>query len=105
MISYYGVPMNPVMLFTLSGPVVGGLGYLGGIVWLVWAGVILCAINLFMNLASGVMKLPLLPVVAIVVGCVLVRPWYVGAAYGLLVYTAIEGIGELIGFTSRSRPN
>ena len=89
--------MNPVFLITLSGPILGAGGYFLELPWLLWVGVALCLINLFMNLASGVMKLPVLPIVAVVIGATVVSPWYLGAGYGLLVYTATEAAGEVVG--------
>lgn len=93
--------MNPVFLITLSGPILGTGGYLLELSWLFWIGIALCLINLFMNLASGVMKFPVLPTAAVVVGVAVVSPWYLGAGYGLLVWTAIEAGGEIVGRGTR----
>ena len=89
--------MNLVFLITLSGPILGASGYFLEMLWLLWVGVAVCLLNLFMNLASGVMKLPVLPIVAVVIGATVVSPWYLGAGYGLLVWTAIEAAGEVVG--------
>jgi hypothetical protein len=57
--------------------------------------VIVAAFNLFMNVASGAMRLPLLPAATILIGAGAWSPWYIGASLGLLVWTAIEALGEL----------
>ena len=54
--------MNPALLFTASGPLLGAAGWFLSFNWLFWVGVTLCAITLSLNLESGVMKLPILPV-------------------------------------------
>lgn len=95
--------MNPVFLFTMLGPVIGGIGWLIEIHWLFWAGVILAGFNLFMNLSSGVMKLPILPILFVVAGGALLKSWLVGAGTGLLIWTAIEAVGELIGIKTKRR--
>lgn len=89
--------MNPVFLITLSGPIFGAGGYFLELPWLLWVGVALCLVNLFMNLTSGVMKLPVLPTIAVIIGVTVVSPWYLGAGYGLLIYTATEAAGEVVG--------
>lgn len=45
--------MNQFTLFTLSGPLVGVIGWFLSVHWLLWLGVVLAVINLVMNLASG----------------------------------------------------
>ena len=60
-----------------------------------WIGVALAAINLLINLASGAMKFPILPLVFVLISAVLLKPWYLGAGIGLLAWTFIEGAGEL----------
>lgn len=87
--------MNPFTLFTLSGPLVGAIGWFLSIHWLLWLGVVLAAINLVMNLALGAMKLPIFPAVFMLVAAVILSPWYLGVGVGLLVWTVLEGAGEL----------
>ena len=87
--------MNPFTLFTLSGPIIGAIAWFSATQWLLWVGVALAVVNLALNLASGAMKAPVLPLVAVVATAVAVHPWYLGAGLGLLAYTAIEGLGEL----------
>lgn len=95
--------MNPVLLFTAAGPVLGGAGWFMNIMWLFWVGALLCVINLFMNLTSGVMKLPVLPVLFMAIAVPLVSPWYVGLAGGLIAWTALESIGEVVGLRKERR--
>lgn len=95
--------MNPVLLFTAAGPVLGGVGWFMNIMWLFWVGALLCVINLFMNLASGVMKLPVLPVLFMAIAAPLVSPWYVGLAVGLIAWTALESVGEVVGLRKERR--
>lgn len=91
----------PFAIFTASGPILGGVGYFLDWPWLFWIGVILAAANFLMNGLSGAMKLPIFPLLLIVVGALFLPPWYVGAALGLLAWTAIEAAGEILQF----RPN
>jgi uncharacterized membrane protein len=81
-------------LLTVAGPVVGGLGFYLGLPILLWIGVAVAGLNLFMNLASGAMNFPLLPGACVIVGGVLLSPWYEGAGVGLLAWTALEAAGE-----------
>lgn len=81
---------------TIGGPVLGGLGYWLEVPALLWAGVALAAANLFMNVSSGVMRLPLFPGLAMVAGGFVIAPWWYGAALGLLIYTAVEAGLELV---------
>ena len=63
--------MSVVFSFvTWGGPVVSGLGlYLNSSITF-WVGVAIAFFNLFMNVASGAMRFPLLPLAFIVVGAV-----------------------------------
>ena len=82
-------------LVTWGGPIIGGLGlYLDSPITF-WVGVAIACLNLFMNLASGAMRFPLLPAGAVIVGATFWQPWYLGAALGLLAWTVVEAIGEL----------
>jgi hypothetical protein len=89
--------MNPFTLFTMSGPLLGTIGWFLNIQWLLWIGVVLAVINLVMNIASGAMKLPVFPVMFMLAASVLFNPWYIGVGVGagLLIWTAIESVGEL----------
>lgn len=93
--------MNPVFIFTLSGPALGGIGWFADVRWLFWVGVALCAVNLFLNVASGVMKAPILPALVMIFAGAFLHPWYLGAAVGLLAWTALEVVGEVIGFNGK----
>lgn len=95
--------MNPVFLFTASGPLLGAAAWYLSLSWFFWAGVALCAINLFLNIASGVMKLPILPVLFMAVAAALLSPWYVGFGAGLLIWTALESVGEVVGLKREGR--
>lgn len=88
--------MSFITIFTFSGPVLGFLGFFMGWPWLFWVGVLLAAVNLFLNVASGVMKMPLLPILLSVGGALYWNPWLEGLGLGLLAWTLIEGIGELV---------
>ena len=95
--------MNFTLLLTVSGPIVGAVGWFTDITWLFWVGTGLCVLTLVLNMASGVMKLPILPVLLMVVAAVLVKPWYLGVSVGLIGWTALESIGELIGLRKEGR--
>jgi hypothetical protein len=84
--------------FTAAGPIIGGLGYFAEMPILFWIGVVLAAANLVMNLVSGAMNFPLLPIIFVVGGSLTIGPWYAGAGVGLLVWTALEAAGELLPF-------
>ena len=95
--------MNPALLVTALGPVLGGAGWFLQIPWLFWVGVAFCVVTLALNLASGVMRLPLFPVLFVGVTAFLVNPWYAGAGLGLVIWTALEAIGEVIGLRRERR--
>jgi hypothetical protein len=82
-------------IFTLSGPFVGLTGYFFGLQPIFWIGFALACANLFMNIVSGAMRFPVLPIVCAAVASVLIGPWYEGVAIDLLAYTLIEGLSEL----------
>jgi hypothetical protein len=81
---------------TAAGPLIALAGLAMEIQTVFWIGIAICAANLFMNLASGAMKLPILPGALIVGGMLFWKPWLVGAALGLLIWTTLEAIGELL---------
>jgi hypothetical protein len=95
--------MNPALLITALGPIVGGAGWFLEMSWLFWIGVAICALTMFLNVASGVMKLPVLPVLFMGVAAFLTSPWYVGVGLGLLIWTALESVGEVIGLKKEGR--
>ena len=84
-----------VSAITAAGPIIGGLGFYFGLPVAFWAGVLIAVANLVLNLASGVMRAPILPALCILVGASLLPPWYAGAAVGLLAWTAAESAGEI----------
>ena len=89
--------MNPFIIFTLSGPVIGGAGFLVGWLWLFWIGIAIALLNLILNVASGVMKVPLLPMAFMFGGAFLYDSVMTGAGIGLLAWTLLEGISEIFG--------
>lgn len=95
--------MNPVLLFAASGPLLGAAGWFISLSWLFWIGVALCAITLLLNMASGVMKLPILPVAFMAGASAFFSPWYVGLGVGLVAWTAFESVGEIIGLKKEGR--
>ena len=96
--------MNFMPFFvTLFGAALGGVGWLIQVPWLLWIGVIVCILNLALNLASGVMKLPILPALFMLVGAVVATPWWYGVAVGLIVYTGLEALGEVYARLQASR--
>lgn len=95
--------MNPVFIFTALGPLLGAVGWCFSLSWLFWVGVVLCGITLFLNIASGVMKLPVLPVLFMAVAAAFLSPWYFGIGSGLLIWTALESVGEVVGLKREGR--
>ena len=95
--------MNPALLFTAGGPLLGVCGWFSQIMWLFWIGVAVCVLTLLLNMASGVMKLPVLPVLFMAIAAALLTPWYVGLGVGLIAWTALESVGELIGLRREGR--
>lgn len=89
--------MNIFTLFTLSGPLLGATGFFLANEWLFWIGVALSAVNLFLNVASGVMKSPMLPALFMGIAAIFLEPWFIGLGAGLLIWTALESAGELMG--------
>ena len=60
--------------FTFSGPAVGILGVYFDSPTIFWIGAALASFNLFMNLASGAMRFPMLPLAAVLLGGVIAPP-------------------------------
>lgn len=87
--------MNFPLLFTVLGPAIGIIGWALQFNWLFWLGTAICILNLFLNMASGLMKLPVLPALFMMVAAFFVKPWHIGIGAGLLVWTALESMGEL----------
>ena len=90
-----------IFLFTASGPLIVATGMLLGVQIVFWAGVVICGINLFMNLAYGVMNFPLIPGLMMWVGGAALTPWFWGAALGLVCWTALESAGEVFSLFAR----
>jgi hypothetical protein len=81
------------LLISVLGPMLGIAGWVGEVSWLVWVGVAVCAINLLMDMASGAMKLPILPTVFMLVSAAASTPWWYGLGVGLILWTALEALG------------
>jgi hypothetical protein len=90
-----GLDFSVFSLITWAGPVIGCRCIYLDFQVLFWIGTCIAAFNLFMNVASGAMRFPVLPAAAMILGAILWMPWYVGAALGLLAWTAIEALSEI----------
>ena len=90
-----------VVAIMVSGPVLGGLGLWLGSEILFWIGVGMAGVNLFMNLSSGVASA--FSSVFMLIGAFVSSPWYMGVAYGLLVWTAMEGVFDVLTFRRQSQ--
>jgi hypothetical protein len=86
-----------VLIFVVLGPVFGAIGHLCGWPILLWLGAALALVNLGMDVASGVMKFPILPLAFVVVAALMLPPWWYGSALGLLAWTMLEALGMLYG--------
>jgi len=89
--------VNPAFILTVAGPMLGGFGWWFELQWLYWLGVLVSSVTLFLNLASGLLKSPVIPVILMIGGAFLMDPWYLGAGAGLLIWTGLEALGEIIG--------
>lgn len=95
--------MNPALIITAGGPLLGTIGWFSQTMWLFWVGVAICIITLFLNMASRVMKLPVLPVLFMAIAAGLLSPWYAGLGAGLIAWTALEAVGEIVGLRKEGR--
>ena len=93
--------MGVTFAITAAGPIIGGVGFYFALPIVFWAGVVIAAVNLVLNLASGVMRLPILPAACVLVGALLLPPWYAGGGIGLLAWTAVEAASEILPFKRR----
>ncbi len=94
LITQAGSPaLSMPLLISVLGPMLGIAGWVGEVSWLVWVGVAVCAINLLMDMASGAMKLPILPTVFMLVSAAASTPWWYGLGVGLILWTALEALG------------
>ncbi len=87
--------MDIVFLLPLMGTLLGVAGFFFS-PWLFWIGVAACSLSLFLDLASGVLKLPILPATAIGAGALVIGPWYIGAGAGLVFYASLEVAAMLL---------
>ena len=95
--------MNIPFLITVTGPIVGIFGWGLHWPWLFWLGAAVCALNLILNMASGVMKLPILPLLFMAVAVAQVSPWWQGVGAGLVAWTGLEALGEVYARIQRTR--
>ncbi len=85
-----------VFAVTAAGPILGWLGWSIHADWLYVVGVAICALTLFLDVASGALKTPILPVVFMIVGIQWHDGgWIAGAMRGLLTWTTFEAIGYM----------
>ena len=94
--------MNISLVITVAGPLVASVGWFLQSAWIYWFGVIVCVITMLLNMAVGAMRLPVLPIVVMTLAANYFRePWYFGAAIGLVGWTTLDAIGEVIGYFRR----
>lgn len=86
--------MDITRIITASGPILGLIGWFTPLPWLFWIGVAICSFNLFFNLASGAMNFPLLPGLFMFFGLFQSSPWHIGLGLGLILWTALEAVGD-----------
>lgn len=88
--------MNPVIAVTALGPLLGATSWLFGLTWVFWIGVVVCALTLAMDMQSGAMKLPVLPVALMAIASGIWSPWWFGAAIGLMAWTTFDAVGMMV---------
>lgn len=86
------MPVLISLILPGAAAVLAFAGYFAEMSILMWAGVGLAAFGIFMNIVSGASKLPVVELVAGVVGASLVEPWYLGAGLGLAAVCGIEAV-------------
>jgi hypothetical protein len=95
--------LNVSVVVTLAGPLAAATSWLLGGTWLFWVGVAVCVLALFLNIASGAMKLPILPAVCMLLAALFLTPWYFGVGVGLVAWTTLDGLGEIYGIWKEGR--
>ena len=91
------------LLLPICGAAAGIFGFASDIFWLLVVGAALCGLNEFLNTVSGVYKFPFIALILVMIGGVVVDPWYVGAMLGLCGAGAADALGEVIGRFKESR--
>lgn len=81
----------------LFGGILGIIGYLQGLFWLLMIGATLSFINEFLNLASGLYSFPFIAIIINSTTIFFVSPWLYGLALGLSMAALIDGLGEIYG--------
>ncbi|WP_042697005.1 hypothetical protein [Azospirillum sp. B506] len=79
---------------SMLGPALVLVGWGWGLALAFWLGATLCAFDEFMDVASGVHRLPIFAVVFTAAGAAIGSPWIVGGVLGLAVWTAIGFFGQ-----------
>lgn len=62
-----------------------------------WIGVALCGVDEFMNVASGLHRLPVLALIFAGAGPAFLEPWFIGAGLGLACWTGLGFLGQFFG--------
>ena len=89
--------MNKFIIINGLGPIIGVVGILVEIQWLFWMGVAVCILVLWLDGISGAMKFPIIPGALMIVGAIVLDPWYFGAGVGLMLWTATDTISMIVG--------
>ena len=84
-----------MLIFLFIGPILVLIGCLGSYGFIFWLGSVICAFILFMNVASGILKFPIIPIIIIMFCLPFFKQWYVGVAVGLALWTAFEAVGQV----------
>lgn len=88
--------MNPVIAVTALGPLLGAASWLFGLSWIFWTGVAVCGLTLALDMQSGSMKLPVLPVALMAIASGIWSPRWFGAAIGLMAWTTLDAVGMMV---------
>lgn len=82
-------------IFTIFGPIVGGLGWYFSITWLFWTGVILSSSDVYLDVMDR--TIPFLQIIFIVTGALIADQWYIGAGLGSLIASGLGfGLKNLV---------
>lgn len=91
-----------IFIIVIAGPLFGLIGYFMSYQWIFWIGVVICGFDLFMDTASGRIRIPVLPAVIVVISLIMISPWYIAIGFGTVLWGAFSAISELYG-TIRER--
>jgi len=93
--------MNIFTVVNALGPIVGVAGILAELQWLFWVGVAICVLVLWLDAISGAMKFPFIPGALVIIGAIVLDPWYFGAGSGLMIWTALDTASMVAGIKHR----